>query len=309
MKQQTTTMRTATITITLILAACLSKTLKGQAFGKDTTHLDFVGAGNVQRSLDNGEGLPASTGLGVVLDEYHRRKQIFGGTVDRVRFSGQINVANTDDSLSVVYGANGPENPSQVGEAIMTPLVGRRAVDLDLMVFFSDSVKRIKKDSSVIQRSVSSWRSLISGVQVKYTGSNRLLVDSSGSVKCTINALRIRLFHDILSREYNHDFNVLIGLGWGFNSLRGDVAQQGNDAYREHLLGTRNMFFGGLETFAMFRIKNIRAEFSYTWLDVGGNVAGLSGSRMVTTISFVGGFPVKLNPLKSSSKPGSSASQ
>lgn len=282
----------------LICLTTLPCMLFGQAAGKDTTYLDFVGAGNVQRSLDNGEGLPASTGLGVVLDEYHRKKQIFGGTVDRVRFSGQINVANTDDSLTIAYGINGVENPSQVGEAIMTPLVGRRAVDLDLMVFFADTVRRTKKDGTSILRPVAFWRSLITGLQVKYTGSNRLLVDSAGSVKSTINALRFRVFHDILGRDYNHDYNVLIGAGWGFNSLRGDVAQKGNEAFREDILGTKNLFYGGIEVYAMFRIKNIRAEFSYTWLDVGGNVAGLSGSRMVTTISFVGGFPVQLSAKK-----------
>jgi len=275
-----------------LLFSMLPFLLLGQAPGKDTTYLDFVGAGNVQRSLDNGEGLPASTGLGVVLEEYHRKNRIFFGTVDRVRFSGQINVANSDDSLLIAYGAGGPENPSQVGEAIMTPLVGRRAVNLDLMIFFTDTVRCAKKGTTW------KWPSLITGIQIKYTGSNRLLVDTAGSVKSTINALRFRVFHDILGRDYNHDYNVLIGAGWGFNSLRGDIAQVGNEALRENLLGTKNLFYGGIEVFALFRIKNISAEFSYTWLDNKGSVPGLSGSRMVTTISFVGGFPVQLNPKK-----------
>lgn len=247
---------------------------------RDTTFLDFVGTGNVQRSLDNGEGLPASTGLGVMLDEYHIDKSIFWGTVYRVRFSGQINVANTEDTLAIEYKPDGAlKEPSAIGEAIMTPLVGRRAADLDLMLFF---------DSATVG-------SFLSGMHVKYTGSNRLLSDTATTVKATMNAIRLRLFHDIVGRKYNKDFNVLIGAGWAYNSIRGDVGLAANESFRGRLLGTKRKAFNGLEIFAQFRIKNIKAEFSYTWLDPGGNIPGISGGRMITTVSFVGGFPVKLN--------------
>jgi hypothetical protein len=239
--------------------------------------LEFVGTGNVQRSLDNGDALPASTGLGVILDESHADAPLLG-LIDRVRFSGQINVANTEDSLTIEYDENGLVEPSQLGDAIMTPLVGRRAADLDLMVFFNgDKIP---------------W--IFSGINIRYTGSNRLVSDTSESVKATMNAIRVRVFHDLLGSEYRKNYNVLIGVGYAYNSIRGDIGLADRDALRERVLGTKTKSFTGLEIFAQFRIKNIKAEFSYTILDVGGSVPGISQGRMVTTVSFVGGFPVKL---------------
>jgi hypothetical protein len=267
---------------------------QAQRPNKDTTFLDFVGAGNIQRSLDNGEGIPASTGLGVVLDEYHIDHQIFGSSVDRVFFSGQINVATTDDTLSVLYKDDGTlTEPSLLGEAIMTPLVGRRAVDLNLIIYFADTIERKRKDGTVVMKP-RSFTTLLSGVQVKYTGSNRIISDTTGNIKSTMNALRFRLFHDLIGEKYRTDYSVMIGGGFAYNSIRGDIAQQANEEYRKKLLGTTEVKFGGLEVFAQFRLKNIRAEFSYTWLDNSGQVPGLSGGRMVTTIAFVGGFPVRL---------------
>lgn len=277
-----------------VLCVLVVSTANAQLPKRDTTHFEFVGSGNIQRSLDEGEGLPASTGLGLILDEYHVAPQIFRGWVNRVRFSGQINVANTQDTLTAEIGPTGRiSEPSLLGEAIMTPLVGRRAVNLDLMVFFSDTVRRIKKDGTEVKKRRPIG--IMSGMQVRYTGSNMTLADTTGAVKSTMNAMRFRLFHDILSKDYNKDFNVLIGAGWGFNSLRGDVAQSSYRDFRTRWLGTTTVKFAGIEAFAAFRIKNIQAEFSYTWLDRTGSVPGISGSRMVTTISFVGGFPVKLN--------------
>ena len=102
------------------------------------------------------------------------------------------------------------------------------------------------------------------------------------------------LFHDILGSKLNRDYNVIIGAGYAYNSIRGDMGLDDNEEMRENVLGTSTTKFSGLEAFAEFRLKNIRAEFSYTVLDSSGQTPGLSGGRMVTTISFIGGFPVKL---------------
>ena len=267
---------------TLLLLPVLAISTPLLAQKSDSTALQFVGAGNIQRTLDDGEGIPASTGLGVVLDEYHRTDPILGNNIWRVYFSGQINVANTEDSLLAEYDDDGAlSNASAFGQSVLTPLVGRNAVNLDMRLFFTDDsgLKLAKK-----------W---ISGVKLRYTASNRVWGDSLQVLKCTVNSWRLGLFHNILDAD-KYDYGILLGVAYAYNSVRGDVGLKPNGDLRERLFGTRKDMFWGVEGFAEFRLKNLRAEFAYTWEDVNGEIPGLSGGRMVTTIGFVGGFSMKL---------------
>jgi hypothetical protein len=64
------------------------------------------------------------------------------------------------------------------------------------------------------------------------------------------------------------------------------------------LLGTRKKTFFGGEVVLSLRLKNIRAEASVPMLvprAASQSVPGLTGTQFITTISFVGGFPLRIN--------------
>jgi hypothetical protein len=243
---------------------------------EDTAVIQFVGNGNIQKTFEEKDDVPSSTGIGVSYVEKWREPQFFD--FYKIELDGFINIASNVDTVQGILDSSGKiTNASEFGSSALTPLNSGQAISLTFRGYFL-SAKLI----------------FISGVRIKYNASNRVWNFNGESVQTTMNSIRIGGFHEFLKAEYRDDYSISLGISTAFNTIAGDLALDKNETFRASILNTKKTAYFGVEYSTVFRIKNIRAEFAYTVLP-GMSVPGLSGGRLVTTISFVGGFPLKLN--------------
>lgn len=247
--------------------------------------IKFVGNANIQKTFESGEGVPANTGIGFTVTKYFlgRTSKTFGGFY-RIDVEGSINVASTTDTLKAdgIITANNQRivtNQRDFGTGVLTPLNSGQAVNLQIIGY-----NRI------------TYFGLISGFSARYTGSNRnWQLNPDTVVQTTSNLIRVGVFHDIVPYKYRNDYSVTLGIAFARNNISGDIGQNENESLRRIFLGTDRKSFNGYEFSLGFRLKNIRAEFNYLIFPSDVSVPGLTGGRLVTTIGFVGGFPIDVD--------------
>lgn len=244
---------------------------------KDAAEVLFVGNGNIQKSFSEGVSIPASTGVGVNYSEQWLRPKFCD--FSKIELEGFINVASNVDTVKSKLDNFGKlKNASEFGGSILTPLNSGQAYSMIFRGYFS-SLKLL----------------FVRGVYVRYAAANRVWNYDKKSISTTLGSFRAGIFHEFLAEHLRENSSISVGVGFVYNSLRGDAELSSNNDFRKSILGTTKADFYGYEFNTMFRLKNIKAEFAYTHFDGSDNIPGLSGGRLVTTISFVGGFPLKLN--------------
>jgi hypothetical protein len=252
--------------------------------------LNFFGTGNIQKSLDDGDEIPASTGLGVNYVQRYGKSgddtipKLLWNIISKLELEAAINVASTVDTIRANYDANNlVVNSSDFGSSILTPLNSGQAVKISL---------RLNLETGILYQ-------LIDGVKVKYIGSNRnWSVTDDGNprvIQANTNYFRAGFFHEFLPKRLLDDYSINFGLYLAYNSIRGDMGLKANRHIREQVLGTPWKQFVGPEVALEIRLRNLRAEFGYSWLRPNTEVPGLTAGRMVTTITFVGGFGLQLD--------------
>jgi hypothetical protein len=243
--------------------------------------LTFFGNGTIQKALDAGQKIPANTGLGLNFSQWYHKDSLLWNKVDKIELEASINVASTVDTLFAEYDSTGVTNRSDFGSSILTPLNSGQAVRISL---------RFNLAKPWFAR-------ILDGFKAKYIGSNRNWMVQQGNrteiIKGTNNCVRFGAFHEFIPKSMLDEYSINLGFNFAYNSIRGDVGLNSNDAIRISTMGTSSKHFMGPEFVMEIRLKNLRADFSYSWLSADAEVPGLTGSRMVTTISFVGGFGLK----------------
>jgi hypothetical protein len=259
----------------------------------ERTELNFFGAGNIQKSLDDGGQIPASTGLGVnyiqrygIVDKDSVKHRLLWKLFCKLELEAAINVASTVDTIVATYDANNViSNASRFGSSILTPLNSGQAVKISL---------RLNLDSALNTKIP-----LIEGIKLKYIGCNRnwsVIDDGTPRViQANTNYFRGGFFHEFLPQKYLDDYSINFGIYLAYNSIKGDMGLKVNEHIREQVINTKWKQFVGPEVALEIRLKNLRAEFGYSWLRPNVEVPGLTAGRMITTITFVGGFGLKLN--------------
>lgn len=246
--------------------------------------ITFVGSGNIQKSFEKGDELPATTGLGVSAIKYfpHLSNKTFAGFY-RVDIEATINIASTLDTLSSAstIQSNGDIRASDMslfGNSILTPLNAGEAASLDIRAYNRKS-----------------YLGFISGFRVYNVSSNRNWQVGDTLIQATTNMFRLGAFHEFVDFENRDDYSITLGIAWAYNSVRGDVGLDSNSELRKVFLGTDQYKFSGMEFQMGLRLKNIRADFAYVRFNKNlADVPGLTGNRLVTTIRFVGGFGLEL---------------
>lgn len=275
--------------VSFFLSSAVVFHLHGQDNNDKAAELNFFGTGNIQKSLDDGEKIPASTGLGV---NYVQRYGISDSTpkllwniINKLELEAAINVASTVDTIIATYDTNNSVvNSGDFGASILTPLNSGQAVKISL---------RLNLDEPLLNK-------LIDGVKVKYIGSNRnwSVIDDNGNskvIQANSNSFRGGFFHEFLPKRFLDIYSINFGLYFAYNSVKGDMGLKANENIRKQVLGTPWKQFVGPEVALEIRLRNLRAEFGYSWLRPNTEVPGLTAGRMVTTITFVGGFGLNLD--------------
>jgi len=263
----------------------ITQVLKSQ----DPFQIQILGNGNIQKSFESGEDIPANTGVGVSVQKYFIEYDSINKEFEIEPFFGfykleldiNINIASTADTLNAKLVNNEVSNKSDFGSSLLTPLNSGEAATIDARLYFKET-----------------YCGVLSGVFAKYIGSNRIwnYQDSSLSFakQASIGLVRIGAFHDFVTLEQREDYSIRAGIAFAVNSLKGDLGLSRNESERMAILeSTRTLFFGG-EFSLVLRLKNVSAGFAYSFfpkcLNDQAEIPGFSGSRLITTIGFTGGF-------------------
>lgn len=247
--------------------------------------ITFVGTGDIQKSLQKGDKIPANTGLGVTYERDFGNLKIGFSKLD---LELSVNIASTVDSIIGENFGGSFVNRRDFGNSVLLPINSGQAGYFDLNVYFGNKPhEEARKD----------WFTpgIISGLNLNFIGSNRNWTRENLNDNVTTLALKFGAFKEFIPFHQQKDYSIKLGFHLTMNSVLGDAGQQ--KVSTEYFLGTsRRTFFGG-EFYLGTRLKNIRAEIGLPMVDRGGNshVPGLTGTRVVTRIRFTGGFPISLN--------------
>jgi hypothetical protein len=281
----------------------------------------FVGAGDIQKSISSGTELAANTGLGVILRRQWKAGERFFSDFD-LDFS--INVASTVDTISAKYKGSEvvPMNQRDFGTYILLPMNSGQATRFKLNAytddFFMKKSRYVRESKDTTGWSTWSKKShrfmvglnrfsetilnnIISGVSTEFIASNRVWQDSTNVINATGLAFSVGVFHDFIPNDIRKEegYSIKFGVSYIHRGIYGDAGFKKNanaTKMREKLLGNGTTQFGGVQGNLSLQIKRIEARVLMTYLasKEAGQVPGLSQYQFLTSITFSGGFPIKL---------------
>lgn len=251
------------------------------------TSIQFVGSGNIQKSLNSGEEIPANTGIGVIYRETLHGKETLKWLYN-FELALNINIASTVDTLKPEFNEKKEIiNQRDFGNSILLPSNSGQSFNLSFKGYFSNKDTQHPAPKPIL--------SLISGFYVNLTGANRNWAYDSTYARASVISFQAGIFHDFVDRDQRqHGYSITMGLGYTGRFLMGDVAHSRNMDVRKSLLGTTSTSFHGVEFSLAITLKNIRASVRIPYLYAKDEVPGLSGVQPNTIIGFVGGFSLEL---------------
>lgn len=213
----------------------------------------FFADGNVRKAIDQeGSGTPASGSIGFTLARY------------RSVFSGQINIADTPDTVTAGYGAR-----------LVAPGVGG-ALSAGLVSF-----RRLPSPDSTHGLGYHLYGSIASSRWATD-------LDPQGAVVKTtdVGVLGFGVLGTwVVARGTVGDDPVFVAIdgGLSYRQLFGDLATKANGALKERLYDTSKEKFIGIETGLILQINSIKAGLNYYFFD--GNARGLTDGQVVAGFS------------------------
>lgn len=249
------------------------------------TNISFVGNGDLQNSISQDSKTQANTGLGVFFSRtWNDKERIFRS----LEFDFIINVASTADSIKASIADGKVTNQRDFGSYIINPLNSKQATTFNFNLYFAETEK---------YNNLKWLISIINGFQLRFNASNSLWNYDSTSVNLSGFLLRIGLFHDFIpeSIRLEKGYSIILGANYSFRGIFGDIRFAKNKEFRKTLLNTDRYKFSGFEANLGMRFKNVRAEVQIPMFKYPGvGVPGLTNTQFITSIRFVGGFPLKI---------------
>jgi hypothetical protein len=267
------------------------------------TELQFVGAGDIQKSISEGTTPSANTGLGIILNQTNSSKRTYISSFE-IDFS--INVASTSDTINAIYKNGQITNVRDFGTYILLPMNSGQATRLRALTYLNTDKLILNKNSGNKHYSLAHF---ISGIQTSFIASNRVWnlteqPDTAIFLHSSGIAFKLGIFHDFIPKQIRQTQNMSIRLGvnYSLRGIYGDAGFEDNftSEARQNLLNTTTKIYQGFEFDLTIRIKNLEARAGLTRLygsnanPLTTNIPGLTDTQFVTSITFVGGFPVKL---------------
>lgn len=257
----------------------------------DGVYIDFVGTGDIQKTVSEGQDIQANTGLGIIYERVNADTNRFFQSIELDAF---INIFTTSDTLNGNMSSGSLTNRRSFSSYVLNPISAKQSVYINANYYFGypdNWFGRLTKN-------------YVNGFNARFIASNNVWKYSDDTIR-NVSALyaRLGLFHEILPDNYRFDqqtgrskYSCTIGVNYTFRGMFGDLSSEINDAIREKFLGSRQRHFSGLELNFGFRLNNLRAEFQMPILAAKkGAVDGLTNTQFLFSIKFVGGFGLKLN--------------
>lgn len=275
-------------------------------------NLEFLGNGDLQKSISSGQQVSANSGLGVLFEKFCGTNDKSGKqkTVLYTQFDLVVNVASTVDSIASKYDSNGNvTNVRDFGSYLNNPTSSKQAVSFNGKIAFNHSKNHRcptfgKGDGNT---SPINWLTgIINGIQVRLVGSNNLWTYKGQSTNVTAISGRMGVYYEFLPDDKRFDFSdnsakeiysATLGINYSFRSILGDLESVQYKSLRVNILnGNPYYLFSGIEFNFAIKLKNLSAEVSIPIMNEPYHpIDGLSNTQLFTSIRFIGGFPLKLN--------------
>ncbi|GGF27459.1 hypothetical protein GCM10011383_43930 [Hymenobacter cavernae] len=263
---------------------------------KQVSELYFVGNGDIQAGLSNEKReIAANTGLGILF------WRIWNGKWE-LQLDAKVNVASTIDTILHARVNGIVANNRLYGRSVLIPGFSKQSTIVDMLWYRANGAKPLFK--------------LFSGIEIKLAASNNVwgyydqvqqisngdtaMVRRNTFVDVSNIGGKVGLFYEFIPEDQRrlNGNSVRLGINLIGRSIQGDVGRHSDPIrqMRKDFLLSPNTIHLGFEPSLTFRLKNIRAEASvpYLFARASKTVPGLSGAQFLTSISFVGGFPVKM---------------
>lgn len=264
--------------------------------------VQFVGAGDLQLSILEGNDIAATTGLGALFwriwpnnnfDLEDTTKAMAGAELQLVT---KITVASTVDTLSALYNNNSLTNQRDFGSFILAPIGAGPSTEINSLWYFKPYY--YNNETGVAKRRFLGIPK-IDGIEANFIAASQAWqYDLDQVTHVAVIAWRLGIFHEFMREDDRRTkgYSIRFGLNYSGRSIQGDLGREVE--IREKLLSNYRTTFHGAEFALAVRFKNIKAEASLPILHIGADqsaVPGLSGTQFTTTISFIGGFSLELD--------------
>ena len=290
------------ITIFFSINICTAQKNDSSEIQKDTDYyaprLWVVGDGTVTKAINGEKSIPVNTSVGVIFSKNFARrgKQSFVENIRNLNCEAYISVASTADTLVAEIDTNNSysiTNSREFGSYVSFPVGSKQSASVLIQGLFDN-------------RGFNGFKNVVfgGGYVFKTCFSNRVWkLNNDSSIQVSCLSVKAATFHEFLPYEYsdNGDYSIYLSvLSFSMRAIGGDIVDS-RGAYINRFIGTNQNTYLGWEPFFGFKLKNLRAEFSYPMFVVvnGKSIPGLSGGQFTATVSFTGGFPVALkrNPI------------
>lgn len=258
--------------------------------------VDFVGSGDIQKSLSEGKDINANTGLGIIFERFNGdwdgEKFILNKILQSYEIEATINIATTADTINSTVQNSILQNRRSYGSYVLNPVSAKQSLYINSNFFFGYPEGN---------PGFAKLAHYISGFNFRIISSNSVWQYDTTSTNLGVLALRAGIFHEFfpdnyrLTKEGRSRYALFLGLNYTFRGIFGDISAAKNDELRLKILGSSQTKFSGLEANFGFRLNNIRAEFQMPVLsNKAASIEGLTNSQFLFSIRFVGGFALKL---------------
>lgn len=263
----------------------------------DKVYIDFVGSGDIQKSISEGKDINANTGLGIIFERFNGYKKI----IQSFELEAVINIATTADSINSTITNNIIQNQRDFGTYILNPISAKQALFINSNIYFG------YPSGSSVTNGFNKVAQVISGINLRFISSNSVWKYSDSSKNLGALAFRIGLFHEFIPDNYRlsgkgtpdegrSKYSLFFGVYRTYRGIFGDIKSKNNSFFRNKILGSEQTSFKGTEMNFGFRLNNLRAEFQMPLLkEKDKSIEGLTNTQFLFSVRFIGGFSLKLN--------------
>jgi hypothetical protein len=254
--------------------------------------IEIFGQGNLIKSISEIKDVTGLAGFGVGL----KKNLIESKNFERLEMEAVINVASNADSIKVF--SNDPNSIRAFGSNILVPSAAKQSLIIKGKLMLNEWNDGGSKLASGI-----SARKHISGIYWNLVASNRIWnlnkeLPKKGTYESKINhgglmGLNFGMLHELADEDWlKNGVSIQFGLGFIGRGIIGDLGQSINGTAREEYIGSKSRFFGGVEGQLEITLGKLKLTASLPYTIGKNHIKGLTGTQLVTAISFNGGIPI-----------------
>jgi hypothetical protein len=169
----------------------------------DQLFIDFVGKGDIQKSISEGSDLEANTGVGIIFERHRKVESWFQG----FELETTINIATTADTIESSFSGTSLQNRRDYGTYVLNPISTKQAFYANALLYFgypSKALAKAKKAArdeldkevkEVLEKDKANNASdrELNAAMAAYTAANEDQLSTFGKIASVISGANIRI--------------------------------------------------------------------------------------------------------------------